>query len=43
MPVGLFYHAMYSLVAAFFWYLVIRFAWPEEVEKWAEGESGDAE
>jgi len=36
MPVGLFYHACYSLVAAFFWYLVMRFAWPQELEDWAE-------
>ncbi|MDB4570817.1 hypothetical protein N9Z95_07315, partial [Akkermansiaceae bacterium] len=28
MPIGLFYHACYSLIAAGFWALVIKFAWP---------------
>lgn len=37
MPIGLFYHAMYSLVAACFWALVIQFAWPTKLEEWAEG------
>ena len=32
LPKGLAYHAMYSLVAATFWALVVKF------EKWAEGE-----
>jgi hypothetical protein len=35
LPVGLAYHAAYSLVAGLFWYLVTRFAWPHSVEKWA--------
>ena len=39
-PVGLGYHAVFSLVVALFWALVIRFAWPHRVEAWAElGES----
>ncbi|MBT7969482.1 MAG: hypothetical protein HN570_00665 [Verrucomicrobia bacterium] len=37
MPVGLFYHACYSLVAAFFWGVVMKVAWPTELEEWAEG------
>jgi hypothetical protein len=37
MPVGLFYHACYSLVAALFWGIVMKVAWPTELEKWAEG------
>jgi hypothetical protein len=37
MPVGLFYHACYSLVAALFWGVVIKVAWPTELEEWAEG------
>jgi uncharacterized oligopeptide transporter (OPT) family protein len=37
MPIGLAYHAAYSLTAALFWALVIRFAWPSALEKWAEG------
>ena len=43
MPVGLFYHACYSLVAALFWALVMKFAWPTELEEWAEGNSNDEE
>ena len=37
MPVGLFYHACYSLVAALFWGIVMKVAWPTELEEWAEG------
>lgn len=37
MPIGLFYHACYSLVAATFWGIVMKVAWPTELEKWAEG------
>jgi len=37
MPVALAYHAGYSLVAAVFWALVIRFAWPKDIEEWAGG------
>lgn len=36
-PVGLFYHACYSLVAAGFWAIVMKVAWPTELEEWAEG------
>jgi len=38
MPVTLAYHAGYSLVAALFWGLVMKFAWPTELEAWADGE-----
>ena len=41
MPVGLAYHALYSIVAAAFWFCVIKFAWPTHLEEWAEG--GDSE
>ena len=37
MPVGLFYHACYSLVAALFGGIVMKVAWPTELEEWAEG------
>ena len=43
MPVTLFYHAAYSLVAATFWALVIRFAWPSDLEEWADGDPGAVE
>ncbi|MEO0415757.1 MAG: DUF3311 domain-containing protein, partial [Verrucomicrobiota bacterium] len=32
MPIGLAYHAAYSIVAAIFWALVIKFAWPNRLE-----------
>jgi hypothetical protein len=40
-PAGLAYHAGYSIVAALFWALVVIFAWPTHLEKWAEGEEGE--
>ena len=36
-PAGLAYHAGYSLVAAAFWFCVIKIAWPSKLEEWAEG------
>lgn len=36
LPVGLAYHAAYSIVAAAFWFCVIKFAWPTRLEEWAE-------
>ena len=36
MPIGLAYHAAYSLVAAVFWAVVTKFSWPTDLEKWAE-------
>lgn len=36
MPVGLAYHAAYSVVAAAFWAVVMRFAWPDKLEEWAD-------
>ncbi len=41
MPVGLAYHALYSIVAAVFWGLVVKFAWPVALEKWADETDGD--
>ena len=38
LPKGLAYHALYSIVAATFWGLVVKFAWPEHLEKWADAE-----
>ena len=37
MPIGLAYHALYSIVAATFWGIVMKVAWPHELEEWAEG------
>ena len=36
LPVGLAYHAGYSITAALFWFLVSKFAWPHAIEKWAD-------
>ena len=41
MPVGLAYHAGYSLAAVALWSLAIKFAWPTELEEWAESSDGD--
>ncbi len=32
LPIGLFYHAVYSLVAVGFMFLLVRFAWPQHLE-----------
>ena len=37
LPATLAYHACYSLVAALFWFMVIKFAWPTALEEWADG------
>ena len=42
MPVALAYHAVYSMVVATFWALVIRFAWPKDIEEWANGEDSNS-
>ena len=43
MPIGLFYHAMFSLAAGVLWALAVKFAWPHHIEQWAdEGDEGDA-
>ena len=36
MPVGLFFQALISLLAAAGWAMVVRFAWPTAVEEWAD-------
>ncbi|MDF1812433.1 MAG: hypothetical protein P1V20_09465 [Verrucomicrobiales bacterium] len=42
LPKGLAYHAGYSIVAALFWAAVVIYAWPTQLEEWAEkGESED--
>lgn len=39
LPSGLAWHATYSVVAAGFWYLVMKFAWPKALEDFAEGKT----
>ena len=36
MPLGLFYHALFSCMAAGVWALAIKLAWPSDIEEWAE-------
>ncbi|MEP4078039.1 DUF3311 domain-containing protein [Haloferula sp.] len=36
LPVGLAYHAAYSIVAATFWAIVMKIAWPTRLEEWAD-------
>lgn len=36
MPIGLFYHAWISIFAAIIWALAVKYAWPSELEEWAD-------
>lgn len=40
-PVGLFYHACFSVAAAAVWLLAVKFAWPSTVEDWAMDDQAD--
>ncbi len=42
MPIGLFYHACFSVAAGLVWALASRVAWPEEIEAWAASGEGGA-
>ena len=39
MPIGLAYHVIFSLLAGVLWFLATRYAWPHELEDWAEGQT----
>jgi len=41
LPIGLAYHAAFSVAAGVAWALVCRFAWPTHLEQWAEGDRAD--
>lgn len=41
MPIGLFYHAVYAAGAAAVMAFLVRRAWPENLEAWAEKEPGE--
>ena len=41
LPIGLTYHALYVLGAAAVMALLVRVAWPERLEQWADEESGE--
>ena len=36
MPIGLAYHAAFSIACACLWFLAIRYAWPHDLEKFAD-------
>ena len=38
MPIGLAYHAAFSISAALLWFIAARVAWPSRLERWAEEE-----
>jgi len=40
LPMGLFYHALFSVAASVTWLLANKVAWPAEIEEWANSESG---
>lgn len=35
-PIGLAWHVGFSVIAAAFWFLVSKFAWPSAIEAWAD-------
>jgi hypothetical protein len=39
LPIGLFYHACFSVAAALLMWLLVRFAWPSRLEAEADRES----
>ena len=40
-PIGLAYHALYSLSCAVVWAMVVKFAWPSEIERFANLKEND--
>jgi hypothetical protein len=36
LPIGLAYHAGFSIAAACLWAAAVKFAWPRGIERWAE-------
>lgn len=40
-PIGLFYHAVYAAGAAVLMSVLVRYAWPEGLEEWAEKEPAE--
>lgn len=40
-PVGLLYHAVFSVAAGLVWALANKLAWPDEIEAWAAAGESD--
>ncbi len=36
LPIGLFYHACFSVAAGVLWACTVKFAWPDKIEAWAD-------
>jgi len=36
LPIGMAWHVGFSVVSALLWFLALKFAWPTEIEQWAE-------
>ncbi len=36
LPIGLYYHALFSIAAGLTWAAAVRWAWPEHIEEWAD-------
>ncbi len=43
MPTGLFFHAMISIAAGLTWALVVKHAWPDHLEEWANADDTSTE
>lgn len=43
MPIGLLYHACFSVAAGLLWLAAVKFAWPHRLEQWADLGDGDAD
>ena len=41
LPIGLFYHAVYAVAVAVLMAVLVRWAWPEELERAAERDADD--
>lgn len=36
LPIGLFYHALFSIAAGLTWAFANKYAWPHHIEEWAD-------
>jgi len=36
LPIGLAFHASFSIACGLVWFLAVNFAWPKEIEEWAD-------
>ncbi len=41
MPIGLAYHAGFSIAAALLWVSAVKWAWPSDIEAWADEDATD--